>query len=58
MRGGINVNFLGGSMVTIVKMESARETLWGVAYDGDVIMTASTPERAQELAEELFGVMK
>lgn len=45
-------------MVTIIKLESTKETLWGVAYDGDVIMTASTKERAQELADELFGVME
>jgi hypothetical protein len=58
MRGGINVIFLGGSMVTIVELVYPNETLWGVEYDGEVKITASTPERAQELADELFGVLE
>lgn len=45
-------------MVTIVELIYPNETLWGVEYDGEVKITASTRARAEELADELFGVLE
>ena len=45
-------------MVTIIKLESHKETLYGVAYDGHVILTASTEWRAQEIADVLAEVIQ
>lgn len=58
MRDGINVNFLGDNMVTIVELIYPNETLCGVEYNGEVISISPTRARAEEVADELFGVLE
>lgn len=45
-------------MVTIVELIYPNETLWGVEYNGDVISISPTRARAEEVAQELFGVLE